>query len=73
MGLKADPLRVRTAAPDQQSQGQHGHARTRPKPRTRVRDALRCVRGWTEVASTRDPTEGDHRALEPNRMGPSPA
>jgi len=72
-GSKADPQRVRTAAPDQQSQGQHGHAHTRPKPRTRVRDALRCVRGQTEAVSTRDPIEGEHRALGPNQMGPSPA
>jgi len=39
----------------------------------RVRDARRCVRGRTEAAISRDPIEGEHRALGPNRTGPSPA
>jgi hypothetical protein len=73
-GLKPDPRRVRTGAPDRQSQGRRGRAHSslsssppaRGRPTCRIQDPMR-------EASRGIPSRESFRALGPQRTGPSPA
>jgi hypothetical protein len=59
-GSKPDPRRVRTGAPDQQSQGRRGcaHSSLSSSPPTRGRPTCR-VQEPARAASREDPTEGE--------------
>jgi hypothetical protein len=59
-GLKPDPRRVRTSAPDQQSQGRRGraHSSLSSSPLARGRPACR-VQEPARATSRVDPTEGE--------------
>jgi hypothetical protein len=59
-GLKPDPQRVRTGAPDHQSQGRRGraHSSLSSSPPARGRPTC-CVREPARAASRGDPTEGE--------------
>jgi hypothetical protein len=59
-GSKPDPRRVRTGAPDHQSQGRRGraHSSLSPSPPARGRPTCR-VREPARAASRGDPTEGE--------------
>jgi len=70
-GFEGWPVEGSTDAPDHQSQGQHGRAVQATLERV-VRDVLRCVQGQPRVPSKGDPIDGEHRALGPYLMGPSP-
>jgi hypothetical protein len=72
-GFEGWPAEDSTAASDQPSQGQHGHAHTKPSLEHEFEMSYVVFEARQEAASTRDPIEGEHRALGPNRMGPSPA
>ena len=72
-GFEGWPAEGSTAAPDQPSQGQHGHAHTKPSLEREFEMSYVVFEARQEAASMRDPIEGEHRALGPNRTGPSPA
>ena len=70
--FEAWPVEGSTGAPDRQSQGLHGCA-VQATLECGVPDILCSVQGQTRVPSKGDPIEGEHRALGPYLMGPSPA
>jgi hypothetical protein len=72
-GSKPDPRRVRTGAPDQQSQGRRGRAHSSLSSSSPARGRPACrVQEPTRVASRGIPPRESFRALGPQRMGPSP-
>ena len=71
-GFEGWPTEGSTDAPDHQSQGHHGRA-IQATLECGVRDVLHSVQGQSRVPSKGDPIEGEHRALGPYLMGPSPA
>jgi hypothetical protein len=59
-GSKPDPRRVRTGAPDHQSQGRRGHAHSSLSSRLPARGCPTCrVQEPARAASRGDPTEGE--------------
>jgi hypothetical protein len=59
-GSKTDPRRVRTGAPDHQSQGRRGHAHSSFSSSPPARGCPTCrVREPARAASRGDPTEGE--------------
>jgi hypothetical protein len=72
-GSKSNPRRVRTGAPDQQSQGRQGHAHSCLSSSPPAQGCPTChVQEPTKAASRRIPPRESFRALGPHRMGPSP-
>jgi hypothetical protein len=73
-GSKPDPQRVRTGAPDQQSQGRPGRAHSSLPSSPPARGLPTCrVQEPTRAASRGIPSRESLSALGPQRTGPSPA